>query len=99
MGHSLGALITIELAGLYPKLPSAIIAVTPIYNRSSEATKAVKLRAKEILENPNDNIIIHEPIKRWFGNSKAKINIETSEMSKEKISEILLKIFQKMFFY
>lgn len=92
VGHSLGALIAIELAGLYPKLPSAIIAVTPIYNRSPEATKAVKLRAKEILENPNDNIIIHEPIKRWFGNSKAKINIESADACRK-----FLKLNKKIF--
>ena len=92
IGHSLGALIAIELASLYPKLSSAIIAVTPIYNRSLEATKAVKLRAKEILENPNDEIVVHEPIKRWFGNSKAKLNMESADLCTR-----LLKLNQKIF--
>ena len=92
IGHSLGALIAIELAGLYPKLSSGIIAVTPIYNRSIEATKAVKLRAKEILENPNDDIVVNEPIKRWFGNSKAKLNIESADLCTR-----LLKLNKKIF--
>ena len=48
IGHSLGALITIQIAGQNPKLLKSGIAVSPIFNRSKLALKKVQARAKEL---------------------------------------------------
>ena len=72
IGHSFGALITIEIAGLNSSILKSGIAVTPIYNRSSEALKNVQKRAKELKENPSKKITIDNLIQRWFGNSRSK---------------------------
>ena len=92
IGHSLGALITIEIAGTHTRLLKSGVAVTAIFNRSKEASQKVRLRAKEINENPNDNIVIHEPIQRWFGQSKSQNILKYS-----KTIQGLLRLNKKIF--
>ena len=76
IGHSLGALITIQIAGQSPKLLKSGIAVSPIFNRSKLALKKVQVRAKELELNTDKKNIAKEPLKRWFGSSKTKIAID-----------------------
>ena len=70
IGHSLGALITIEIAGNNPKILKSGIAISSVYKRSKEALRKVQKRAKEIKENPNEETLVNKLIERWFGNSK-----------------------------
>ena len=53
IGHSLGALINIEIAGNNNILKSGI-AISSVYKRSKDALRKVQKRAKEIKENPNE---------------------------------------------
>ena len=71
VGHSLGALITIEIAGNTPNILKSGIAISPVYKRSKEALRKVQKRAKEIKENPNEETLVNKLIERWFGNSKS----------------------------
>lgn len=64
-GHSLGALIALDLHQRYPKPCAAIAAISTIYQRGDEAFKAVKSRAKYIKDNPEVDLAI-SPIARWF---------------------------------
>jgi len=64
-GHSLGALIALDLHQRYPKACAAIAAISTIYERGDEAFKAVKARAKYIKDNPDLDLAI-SPITRWF---------------------------------
>ena len=71
IGHSLGALITIEIAGNNPNILKSGIAISSVYKRSKDALRKVQTRAKEIKENPNEEILVNKLIERWFGKSKS----------------------------
>ncbi len=71
IGHSLGALITIEIAGNNPNILKSGIAISSVYKRSKDALRKVQKRAKEIKENPNEEILVNKLIERWFGKSKS----------------------------
>mgnify|MGYP003308031455 CR=1 FL=1 len=49
---SLGALITIEIAGNTPNILKSGIAISSVYKRTKDALRKVQKRAKEIKENP-----------------------------------------------
>ena len=75
IGHSLGALITIEIAGNNPNILKSGIAISSVYKRSKDALRKVQKRAKEIKEKPNEETLVNKLIERWFGKSKSfKIN-------------------------
>jgi len=75
IGHSLGALITIEIAGNTPNILKSGIAISSVYKRTKDALRKVQKRAEEIKENPTQEVMVNNLIKRWFGNSKSlKIN-------------------------
>ena len=69
IGHSLGALITIEIAGNIPKILKSGVAISSVYRRSKEALRRVQKRAKEIKKNPNEETLVNKLIERWFGKS------------------------------
>jgi len=69
IGHSLGALITIEIAGNYPNILKSGIAISSVYKRSKDAMRKVQKRAKEIKEKPNEETLVIKLIERWFGKS------------------------------
>lgn len=65
IGHSLGALIALNIADKHPGLCKGIAAISTIFNRTSDAFVAVKSRAKFIRDNPEQNLSI-SPLQRWF---------------------------------
>lgn len=69
-GHSLGALITIDLAVSAPDLCRAIAPFNGIYQRTPEALAAVQERARGLREQVGgalDPALTSAPVKRWFG--------------------------------
>ena len=83
VGHSLGALITIEIASLSPSIIKCGVAISPIYKKSLKALKEIKIRAKEIKENPTKEVMVDALIKRWFANSRSKKIIKCSNFIKK----------------
>ena len=71
IGHSLGALITIEIAGNNPNILKSGIAISSVYKRTKDALRKVQKRAMEIKENPTEEVMVNKLIERWFGNSKS----------------------------
>ncbi len=67
VGHSLGALIALDVAIRLPELLTAVVPLNAIYRRSNAATNAVKARVQELsgIENPDPA----PTISRWFGES------------------------------
>ncbi len=67
VGHSMGAMIALDLAIRYRPLCRAVIALNAIYRRSPEAARAVRARADAIpahaAADPSDTI------RRWFGDA------------------------------
>ena len=71
VGHSLGALITLQLAADHPQHLSAAVAISAVFCRSQQAQHAVAARATQ-LQQATDAIrhtLIDSTIARWFGQS------------------------------
>ncbi|MEQ8333457.1 alpha/beta hydrolase [Nisaea sp.] len=63
-GHSLGALIALEIATRQPDLCAGVAALNAIFRRSKQAADAVRARADSL---PLDEIADPEPtLERWF---------------------------------
>jgi pimeloyl-ACP methyl ester carboxylesterase len=67
VGHSMGALIALDLAIRCPELVSGVVALNCIFRRSPEAAAAVRRRAGEI---SSQHAPDPEPtLERWFGSN------------------------------
>ena len=66
-GHSLGALIALDMTVRYPHLVRAVAAINPVHRRSAAARAAVRGRAARLAtKGGNDS---SAPLARWFGNN------------------------------
>lgn len=64
VGHSLGALIALELATRYPHLVAGVAPLNAIWRRNPDAAAAVRARAESL---PEDRVSDPGPtLKRWF---------------------------------
>ncbi len=65
VGHSMGALIAMDMAVRHPALVRAIAPLNPIFRRSSAASEAVRSRASQLERewNPDPS----GTLERWFG--------------------------------
>jgi pimeloyl-ACP methyl ester carboxylesterase len=65
IGHSMGALVAMDLAINHTQSVSGIVALNAVYRRSDTAAKAVQARANNLLQTTQvDN---SETLTRWFG--------------------------------
>lgn len=65
IGHSMGAMMALDLAIRFPEKVRGVVAMNAIYRRSSEAKRAVQTRAAQL-----DGTTIADPaptLARWFG--------------------------------
>lgn len=64
-GHSMGALIALEIAGRAPSKVCAVAALNGVFERAPEAAAAVQARAGSLdgVRNPDPN----PTLERWFG--------------------------------
>ena len=65
VGHSMGAMIALDLAVRRPDLITAVVALNAVFERSPEAARAVQARAAEL-----DGVTVADPtgaLTRWFG--------------------------------
>lgn len=68
-GHSMGALIALDVATKHPYLVSKVAALNAIYQRAPEASRAVKARANELAKTLPEQLNPSQTLKRWFGTS------------------------------
>lgn len=65
VGHSMGAMIALDLAVRAPEQVKGVVALNAIFERSPEAAAAVQARAAEL-----DGVTVADPtgaLNRWFG--------------------------------
>lgn len=66
-GHSMGALIALDMAVRYPQLTSGIAVCNGIYRRSEQATNAIRQRVAKLLTDKQPDATA--TLERWFGGS------------------------------
>ncbi|MFC4670122.1 alpha/beta fold hydrolase [Seohaeicola nanhaiensis] len=69
VGHSMGALIALDLAGRYPDLVDGLAALNSVFRRSDSARAAVRARAETL-----DGQSVADPtptLRRWFGETQS----------------------------
>ncbi|MEL6451196.1 MAG: alpha/beta hydrolase [Pseudomonadota bacterium] len=69
VGHSMGAMIALDLAARHPQHVIAVAALNGIYQRSPSASAAVQARAQAL-----DGVTVQDPeptLTRWFGSDAA----------------------------
>ena len=67
IGHSMGAIVVLDLAARYPHLVPGVAALNAVFERPPEAARAVKARAAQL-----DGVSTADPegtLQRWFGSS------------------------------
>ncbi|WP_368344505.1 alpha/beta fold hydrolase [Pelagovum sp. HNIBRBA483] len=67
IGHSMGAMVVLDLATRYPHLVRGVAALNAVFERPPEAARAVKARAAQL-----DGITTADPegtLQRWFGST------------------------------
>lgn len=67
IGHSLGALIALELAACRLPQLHAIAAVSAVYRRSAAEKQAVQARAARLMQGEAREALIDDTLRRWFG--------------------------------
>ncbi len=68
-GHSMGALIALDLAIRYPDLVAAVMPCNAVYRRSPQAAEAVRARADAMLSGAAMDVAA--PLSRWFPDAEA----------------------------
>ena len=67
VGHSMGAMIALDLAVLAPERVRGVVALNAVFERSPEAARAVQARAAEL-----DGVSVADPtgaLDRWFSDA------------------------------
>lgn len=67
VGHSMGALIALDLASRNSETILGVVALNAIFRRNSDAAVAVRQRRISLEENPE--LVAEETLERWFGKS------------------------------
>lgn len=77
VGHSMGALISLDLAIRYRDGVSAAVPLNTIFRRSSAASKAIKARAAELTSDASPEA--QATLNRWFGDDPKGALLEAQE--------------------
>jgi pimeloyl-ACP methyl ester carboxylesterase len=78
-GHSLGALVTVDLAATVPEACRGIAALNGVFQRPQDARGAVEERARRLREQIGaapDPVMARAPVERWFGTNPTGRNAE-----------------------
>ncbi|MFA8384648.1 MAG: alpha/beta fold hydrolase [Pelagibaca sp.] len=70
VGHSMGAMIALDLASRAPELVRGVVALNAVFERSQEAARAVQRRAADL-----DGKSLADPsvaLERWFGTGQSE---------------------------
>jgi len=67
VGHSVGALVALDMAVRYPDLVGSVAALNAIHRRSEQARDAVRARAASMSASTNNDPV--PTLTRWFGDA------------------------------
>jgi pimeloyl-ACP methyl ester carboxylesterase len=79
LGHSMGSMIALNFASRYKDLCIGVGALNAVYRRTEQAKKSVRLRAKNMAEDPTFDRV-DAPIKRWFKQDMPNVENNMAEL-------------------
>ena len=86
VGHSMGALITLDLAVRYPDQVAGIAVLNGVYRRSSNAQQAINARVAELASlQPTDPTATLE---RWFGAEPKGVDALSAQACRQWLSTV-----------
>ena len=85
-GHSMGALISVDLADRYPTKVKAITVLNGIFQRNEDATQAVRSRAKEL--DGKHMADFTATLARWFGDEPTGVDAHATERCRHWLTNI-----------
>jgi len=85
VGHSMGALIALDLAIRHPDLVAAAVPLNAIYRRTPNASAAVRTRAGDLESGSSPDI--NTTVSRWFGDAASGELKDASEYCRKWLSD------------
>lgn len=87
IGHSMGAVIVLDIAARYPQLCRGVAALTAVYRRTEAATQAIRERARAMREGDGENLAT-SPVTRWFGESPQGEQARMAALCRQWLTEV-----------
>ena len=81
-GHSMGALIALDLAIHHTQLCTGVVALNAVYRRSAQAQKAVLARVQE-MDRGNASVDVTAPVARWFADQPSDAEAEYAQWCRQ----------------
>jgi len=82
VGHSMGAVIALDLAVRYSNLTGGIAVLNGIYRRSREAQKSIDARVQQLITPSEKTIDSSATLTRWFGKEPTGKNAVANDLCK-----------------
>lgn len=89
VGHSMGALIALEMVIAHPELCKSVMALNGVYLRTPEQRASVQARANELATRGKPDSV-KDTIDRWFGNPVPAQDEPAAELSEHLLKEVPL---------
>lgn len=96
-GHSMGAMIALDIAIRFPDLIKSVVALNAIYQRSAEAAHAVQARAASLKDLSQADLNTDATLKRWFGDSPSGEGLEAAQFCKTWLHETSITQYQQAY--
>lgn len=96
-GHSMGAMIAINIAINHPERVKSIAALNAIYKRSDIASKAVKARAEALRGIAQKNLNTDVTLQRWFGENPESDSLDAAKACDGWIRKTPIMEYQKAY--
>lgn len=98
VGHSMGAMIAIDIAIHHPERVKSIAALNAIYQRSDIASKAVKARAEALRGIAQKDLNTDVTLQRWFGEYPEGDSLDAAKACDGWIRKTPIKEYQKAYY-
>lgn len=86
-GHSMGAMIALDLAARMPVQITKVAALNAVYQRSPKARIAVQTRANSLKDTKQTDLNTDVTIRRWFGKAPERDNLRAAELCRQWLHE------------
>jgi pimeloyl-ACP methyl ester carboxylesterase len=90
VGHSMGALVAIEMAVAHGSRCKSVMALNGVYCRTAEQRRSVQDRAKDLAQNGKPDSV-KETISRWFGEPVPSRDVQAAQLCTRLLTNVPLE--------